>query len=170
MRLFALFFLLFTATLLRGQSANTRPYRGSTEHDVGSIEFDPSRDRADFHICDSIWIQQYYAVGTHYRSENKRVIQHFAARYQKVEGSVGEGYITVRFLINCKGECDRYRVFQVDRNYQNTQFDSRLVQQLLNLTKELTDWEAGSYEGVRYDSYFQIKFKIRNGQLHTVLI
>lgn len=162
--------LLQNAEILRGQMMTPKTtYIGTTERDVGAIPFDAQRDNPDFKVCNSLWVQEYYGVKTAYRNENKVVVQHFLKNYKPIANTTGDGFINIRFLVNCEGETDRYRVSQVDLNYRNTEFNTLLIEQLLTLTKQLKDWMPGQYKGVFYDSYKQIGFKIRNGQLKEVL-
>ena len=79
------------------------------------------------------------------------------------------GYITVRFIVNCKGQAGRYILDQVGLDYQEKRFPSDLTDTLLVLTQQLQDWRPmQSWDNV-YDSYHHLTFKINNGELEEIL-
>jgi len=126
-------------------------------------------DKRDFFLCHPDNIFQYYNFGTTYKGEKytirKTLIERFS--YQKEYEKVS-GYVVIRFVVNCKGETDRFRVSQVDQKYNLAEFDTGLVEQLLRLTKELKDWIPGKRDGVPIDSYVYLNFIIKNGKLVDV--
>jgi len=79
------------------------------------------------------------------------------------------GYITVRFIINCKGKAGRYEVLKTGTDFRAKDFDPYLEDHLLRLVKELKDWQAIAFHGDNYDSFFHLTFKIQNGQLVEIL-
>ncbi|TDN36793.1 hypothetical protein A8B98_07320 [Hymenobacter sp. UV11] len=85
------------------------------------------------------------------------------------------GYLTIRFLVNCHGQTDRFRVFQVNSTYQPTQFSAVLVAELLRRTRALAGWQPGYYSGQGalhgqvLDSYYHLVFKISHGRIVDIL-
>ncbi len=138
---------------------------------VGDIEFDPSTDNPNFKICGRIF--QYYNFEKGNFSLDKKLIrQHFFSKIRK--GSIYQnGYITIRFIVNCEGVTDRFRIYEIDRNWKKTKFDDKLKNQLLTLTKELKGWKPGEFPEFRqwsgkFDFYQYLTFKIRNGELMDI--
>lgn len=149
------------------QITDLRPKDGLA---VGDIPFDPALDNADFTLCGGA-IQQYYAVSGGYKGGGKRLFGLLSRQsFPNPAGSAGgSGYITVRFVVNCKGQTDRFRVLQVDRNYQSATFDSALVATVLGFTKGLTAWRPGEYQGAYYDYFQYLTFKITDGKVVDIL-
>jgi hypothetical protein len=80
-----------------------------------------------------------------------------------------DGYVTIRFLVNCKAETGRFRLEQVNFDYQDKIFEGELVTQLLEKTKQLDGWLPGVREGLRCDYYKYLTFKIINNQIVDIL-
>jgi len=162
-------YLSFLAILLIPLFAKSQSQKIATPGNVGDIAFDSLTDKRDFYLCHPENIFQYYNFGTTYKGEKytlrKTLIKKFI--YQKEYKKVS-GYVVIRFVVNCKGETDRFRVSQIDQNYNPAEFDAGLVEQLLRLTKELKDWIPGKRDGVPIDSYVYLNFIIKNGKLVDV--
>lgn len=138
------------------------------EH-TGDIDFDPQLDKKDFYLCNDKRIVQYYSVKTDYLGERKEIYKQFQTKYQyDPKHSNESGYMTIRFIVNCKGETDRFRVYEIDEHYALKHFPVPLKDQLLNIAKSLNHWIPGKSEGVVYDSYYRITIKLVNGKIESI--
>jgi hypothetical protein len=154
------------AILLSQCKSTTREY----PQKVGEIVFDPKLDDANFFICNEGFIPEGYQVSTSYKGEAWAILTQLKAGFQYNDSFIGSGYVTIRFVVNCKGEAGRYRILQVDENYQPTEFSQPLLHHLLSLTKGLTQWNAGKYRDQPRDSYEHVIFKIERGQLALITL
>ena len=66
-------------------------------------------------------------------------------------------------------QTDRFRILQIDHNYQEKEFPKALTEQLLTLTKALDRWVPGEKNGKKYDTYYYLNFKIVNGKIAEIL-
>lgn len=145
------------------------------QRDVGDIPFDPATDDPDFKICGrESSVKQYYARGSSYEPAGyegeKRALENtFLEQYAFPVSESEKGYVTIRFIVNCRGESGRFRVGQMGFDYQPRNFAPELVQQLLEITRSLDGWIPVSREGKTYDFYQYLTFKIRNGQIEKIL-
>jgi hypothetical protein len=162
---FLIFALLFS-NLLKAQDitkANSYPEQ------VGEIIFNPKTDKANFELCDNGWTYEYYGCGTTYKGGAKALKSYLLAHYQyKPVYKNVSGYITIRFLVSCKAQTDRFRVFQVDENYQKTKFDAGCIIQLIKLCKSLNKWVAGSLNGKPVNTYYYLNFKMFKGRMMEI--
>lgn len=136
---------------------------------VGDIPFDPVTDNPDFVICNEANILPYNTqYGMFIEGERYRVLQYFKERYviEPIKGQTG--YITIRFLVNCQGETDRFRVYEMGQDMKETVFDPIITQTLLRLTKKLDGWKVPEHLEV-YDYYQYLLFKLNDGQIETIL-
>ena len=136
---------------------------------VGDIAFDPQLDNEDFQWCDENFVPQHYQAGTQYKGEEKVMHDDLKTQYKHAKIYHGNGYITIRFGVNCQGETGLFRVYQVNENYQKTSFHQQQIDQLLALTKSLDGWIPGKYKGKACDSYYFINYKIEDGYLTAIL-
>jgi hypothetical protein len=164
--------LALASVLCKRQTAapNLIPQKSMAQ--VGDIAFDPAVDRADFHLCRKTErLPQYYGTGAAYEGGGRAMAEEILLKFRPVSRAAKQsGYITIRFVLNCRGETDRFRVFQVDRNYKNTQFHPDLIAQLSDAVRALRNWKPGRYDnGEPLDCYYTVWFKIRDGKVTEVL-
>jgi len=138
----------------------------SIPDEVGDLSFDPSRDDPAFSVCNIHQVLQYYNTRSYYNDHKKEILAYFLNGFK--EGSDRkdqDGYLTIRFIINCKGETGWFRVLELDSSYHAFHFLEKISGQLLELTKQLKGWEPAAYKDKVYDSYQYITFRIRNGKI-----
>ena len=137
--------------------------------DIGAIRFDPKTDNSNFFLCDSTKIYEYYNFELKYLGE-KVALKDTLFYMFKLNGTYKNvnGIITIRFVVNCKGETDRFRVKQVDTNYKEIIFSEKLVAHLLAITKQLDKWQPGKRDGKAIDSYVHVNYLFENGILKHI--
>ena len=118
---------------------------------------------------------QYYQSQTAYTGGTQALRRHFLRGATPRSTGAQAGYITIRFLINCRGETDRFRVTQIDTAYQPAHFGPALVAALLGRAKALHAWVPGKFTGPNahrgeaLDSYYYLLLKIKDGRVVDVL-
>lgn len=164
-----LFILFITVTIVHAQ--NTTPNKFNSKEKVGCIKFDKKRDNPKFHICDEFNIMEYYQVNPKYGEGYKSIRLYFDQYLKEIEKQINfeSGLVTIRFVINCKGETDRFRVFSVDGNYKDLTITDELKQLCIRTVKNMGNWQPGFDSGEYFDSYFTLSLKIRNGQVTDLL-
>lgn len=161
--------LLYAMQTSKTPSTGNGPATDCQYTGVGAIPFSPAHDKAEFTVCDCSQIYQYYQVNTSYRHDRKWLKNYFITALQTNQVAKKQsGYIVIRFLVNCQGKTDRFRVSQMDMNAQPVQFEQKLTEQLVDLTKQLHEWIPGQINGTAYDSYYYLNFKIEKGNLQDI--
>ena len=137
---------------------------------VGDSEFDKQLDDPSFKVCSEGFTRQYYSFGTDvYEGEKPALVHFFRQSYKGNAFGDQTGYVTIRFIVNCQGRTGRFRVQEMDLNYQPKAFNRKLTDQLLRLTKELDGWKPAQEEGKFYDYYYYLSFQIVNGQITAIM-
>lgn len=141
---------------------------------VGDIVFDPKTDNKDFVICQEYPFDgfQYCTEGLggfDYNGEKLAIENEFKKTYNPNKVKKESGLIRIRFLVNCQGKTDRFRILSMDENYKAKEFDKNITEQLLQTTKKLDGWKPKKYEGKSVNYYQYLIFKINKGQLIEVL-
>ncbi|PWK29306.1 hypothetical protein LV89_00146 [Arcicella aurantiaca] len=142
---------------------------------TGDIDFDSTLDKKDFKLCGQGYGYQYFndSKGVLYEGEKKAIEQSFKEKYKSQNASKQTGLIRIRFMVNCKGETDRFRLIGMDEKYQEKTFDKSITEQLLTITKGLKGWKAKAFhsktEMLAYDFYQYLIFKIKDGQITEIL-
>ncbi len=100
------------------------------------------------------------------KGEMKKIIREKVAR-EKLQGE--SGYLTFRFVVNCKGEAGRYVLEQSDLNYQKKRFPGETIDHLYQITYDLKRWQPGVIRGEEQDAYVYLTYKLQNGVVTDVL-
>ncbi len=75
------------------------------------------------------------------------------------------GFITLRLNISKTGEFCNIETFQIDENYQNTEFNKgELIKELERIAVGLTDWKRDE----NFKTYNLIRFKIKDGKIEEI--
>lgn len=138
---------------------------------VGDIAFNKNTDRREFFVCDEENIKQYhnFAMGFQYKGEKPALVKEILEQYKLPNSSNESGYLRIRFVVNCKGETDRFRTLAMDYSYQEMAFSSEVEGQLTNIVKKLEGWKILPDQVNPKDYYMYLIFKINNGQLVEIL-
>lgn len=140
---------------------------------VGDIAPDANLDDAEFTICngDERIIQYFNTMqGFRYQGEKSALVSEILELYSPVENPENEsGYIRIRFVVNCKGQTGRFRVLSSDLKYQEKEFKATIVDQLVDIVKNLKGWKVLSKEGKTLDYYQYLIFKINEGRIIEIL-
>lgn len=160
--------ILFTY-ISNGQ--NTTPKKFNSKEKVGAIAFDGNRDNPEFYLCDEKNIMEYYQVNPKYGEGLKSIRLYFEPFLNELNQfiHVQSGLITIRFIINCKGDTDRFRVVGVDENYKSITLTTELKQYVIDTVKKMDKWQPGFYSNQYFDAYYTLSLKIRNGQIVDML-
>ena len=138
---------------------------------VGDIEFNEALDNPKFKLChgDSS-VNQYFHFGggLQYEGEKKAILESFEKTYKPV-ASNDTGLIRIRFIVNCLGKTDRFRITSMGSDFQEKKFDTRITNQLLSITKDLNGWKILPNEEEARDYYQYLIFKIEKGAILEIL-
>lgn len=114
---------------------------------------------------------RYYYQDTRYKGGGLYAIRKiFANQYQIPSGSIANGLIRVRFLVNCKGQAGNFELLSLDQNYQEKPMDINVTQQILELCKSLQSWIPGknSETNESIDTFKYLSFKIKDGAITDI--
>lgn len=138
---------------------------------VGDIIADEALDDADFDLCGTEReVFQYFNNGTglSFEGEKPALDKNLKERLNKMQFR-DEGYIRVRFIVNCQGQSGRFRILTSDLNFQASKMQSETVDSILAACKEIKGWKVLMYDEVPRDYYQYLSFKIVNGKIQEIL-
>jgi hypothetical protein len=123
-------------------------------YNVGDIAFDSTVDNPAFEVIDETKTLPYAKCGMMIEGERYRVIEYFSENFKPKPIENATGYITIRFMVNRKGETDRFRMYEMNKNFQKTTFDKSVSGKIFDLTKKLSGWKPYiDKNGKQYDYY-----------------
>lgn len=139
---------------------------------VGDIEYNDKLDNSNFKICNGEEnVLQYFstAEGPIYLGEKSALLEKFNSKYSQKYDISQNGLIRIRFIVNCEGKADRFRLIQSNFDYQDFEFNTKITLQLLDITSSIEKWEVLYQDNIAVDYYKYLIFKIKNGQIVDVL-
>ncbi|WP_339655082.1 hypothetical protein [uncultured Maribacter sp.] len=160
-------FILFACSESKSETKTEKKYFS----DLGEIPFDEKLDDINFKVCheDITFPFNYGGVGLIYEGEKKELVKTFSDNYKSSELKNQNGFITIRFIINCEGKTGRFRVVEMDFNLKPIKFDETISSQILNITKNLNGWKPYEHKGKTYDYQQYLTFKLVDGKLKDIL-
>ena len=100
----------------------------------------------------------------------KRAIEKLIDKNLKTELLKGQaGLLTLRFIINCKGEIGNFTTEESDHNYQAKTFSPELKEHLMDILFQVKEWQPCTINEEAVDSYAYVTFKIKDGQIYEIL-
>ncbi len=162
-----LIFLLTTISCKSQQLTEKSAYIKS----VGDIAHDKTLDKKEFYLCDAENIIQYHNdyQGLQYKGEKIALVNTFSKKYVPTNQEEDSGLIRIRFVVNCKGETDRFRLIAMDNDYKGKNFGKKVTRQLISICKSLDGWIPKKLDGRAVDYYQYLIFKIKNGQIIEIM-
>jgi len=79
------------------------------------------------------------------------------------------GFLTFRFVINCKGEAGWFTLEQADLDYQKKEFNQKTISHLLDILQSVPSWNHAVINEKDGDAYAYITFKLRDGEIFEIL-
>lgn len=132
---------------------------------IGNTPFDAEKDDPDFKFCDSSNVLHKRAF-VRYKGGLKGLYKDIYGRYNYTKQFESfNGYLVIRFAVNCKNEAGRFRIQALDTNFHKSNSPIELENHVLKVFKGLKDWEHAVYRGKDYDGYKFLTLKIINGQI-----
>ncbi len=128
--------------------------------------------QGSFKLCDSVftdkWKPQYYSFNTKYPLSSEKLTEE-VNRTLTYQPKQMNGFITIRFVVNCKGQTGNFEIYQIDNSYQQINFEEKYIEQLLAFVKTLENWKIGTYENRKFDYYAYFTFKIECGNVTEIV-
>jgi len=167
MRLFLIILIVLLFDACRsGQPVSDNRYPAN----VGDISANPKLDDPSFTVCRENYIPQYYSIESRFEGEKPAIEAFFQKNFIKNKKHKAEnGYITIRFVVNCQGKTGRFRMQEMSLDLTPKQFSPALSEQLLQLVKMLQGWKPGQQKGLALDYYQYLTFKIQDGNIIEIL-
>ena len=161
---------LFILACSREPAASTAYEIPSRNHDLSYIPYDADLDNPDYIVCDSTRIGSG-RNRLQYPGGNKQLREVIQDQYQYQSAYAAyNGYIMIRFLVNCEGTSGRYRVEALNLDFSRAEAPPGLVNHTKEIIKNLDAWvKVKNPNGKEEYSKF-INLKIENGQIQHVLL
>jgi len=138
---------------------------------IGNISFDEKTDRKDFVLCNENHIYQYFndSKGFQYEGEKIAIEEEFKKKYNSENVRKENAWVRIRFVVNCFGRSDRFRILTANYDYEPIEIDKNITKQLLEITKNLNGWTPKQERGQKIDYYQYLIFKIKDGKIDEIL-
>lgn len=138
---------------------------------IGYIPYSAKLDDPLFELCNDSVIIENGSRHSSYLGGVKSIFEHFKTLSSQLKYLKGvSGYLTVRFIMNCHGEKDRYRVLGINNRYKAKEFPTDLTNIILEAVKQMSGWQVAVFQDEKCDSYNMLTFKIIDGQINDIIL
>jgi hypothetical protein len=138
-------------------------------HNVGDISFNPTLDNADFGFCDSTKIRSG-RTAISLKEGNVAIRSYCLENFEnQAQFESFSGFVTIRFLVNCKLEADRFRAHSMDYNFAPQACPAALKSHLTHLVSQLENWTLTADRYTQTDFSKFINFKIKDGTIEKII-
>lgn len=167
--LYFLLLLMTIACLNNDRQENSLFEIPTVDHDLGFIPFEKELDDANYVICDSTEINSG-RNRVQYIGGNNKFRQDIESGFTfKKSYALFNGYIVLRFMVNCEGDVGRYRARALNIDFSPSSAPSDLVNHSVDLIKSLDNWTKREDNDEREYSKF-INLKFNNGKIQHILL
>jgi hypothetical protein len=143
--------------------------RSAFAQNVGDISFDPKTDDPKFQVCNPKQIWQGYQLKSDKDETSIMVAREFRSKFKTNATWKNEnGLIRVRFMVNCAGVADRFRLLGLDFDLKEKQFSNDLSAHVLGIAKSIS-WPSRRAYNQTVDYYHHVSVRIVNGELSDVV-
>ncbi|MET0638099.1 MAG: hypothetical protein ABWZ25_18860 [Chitinophagaceae bacterium] len=120
--------------------------------------------------CDTAY-SWYYSVDGKYPMASESLLNQLSVTASNLKNVRGSGYITFRFIINCRGQITKdLEILQTDSTYKKFRFDQTLVDTLKAFVKSLDKWNIATFENGKPFAYRAfMTFKINDGKVVNII-
>ncbi len=138
---------------------------------VGDIIANEELDDATFNICGSEKeVFQYFNTGKGISIDReKKALDTKLFKLFKDNTFRDNGYVRIRFIVNCRGESGRFRVLTSDLQFNEIKMSASTTEPLLKACKDIKGWKPLIYDEKPRDYYQYLTFKIVDGKIKEIL-
>ncbi len=163
------FFILLAFFWITGCGANNSEKANDYPVQFGEIAFDESQDHSDFKLCNS-QDMVHSRTSLNYKGGRKRIEK---LCMEMINGSENvysyNGYVLVRFLVNCNGQSGRFRIETLDDGFNQQECPEGLASLVEYAVRSLDEWVVETPGNVGKDHSKYLNFKIINGQVDAII-
>lgn len=136
---------------------------------IGDIPFDSTTDNPKFQLCNPNWVWQGYQLKTMMDETVLSVEREFKAKFVAMPSWKDvNSIIRIRFLVNCNGQADRFRLLTLGFDLKEKQLSDDLRAHVLKIAKEI-QWPVRRAQQQTVDYYHYFSIRVTDGQLKEVI-
>ncbi len=139
-------------------------------HNLSYTPFDIKLDNPNFTICDSTNISSGRNRLKYIGGKNKLRKDITSEYLYKPAYATFNGYVVIRFLVNCEGKSGRYRAQALNLDFSPSNTPSDLLEHSIELIRSLDNWKIPSANDSKKEYSKFINLKISNGKIQHVLL
>ena len=136
---------------------------------------DPSKtidDNSNFKLCNQeIEITDYYGCEASLKGGKGRWWRILEKELEPEKLKKESGYLTYRFVLNCKGEVGRFITEEADLDFNKKQFNQETISHLYEIVSKQKNWKTCFSRRINkaLDAYLYLTFKLKDGKIIEIL-
>jgi hypothetical protein len=138
------------------------------QYNIGYIDPKTALGDKEFTTCDDKIFEYYNSSPDGGYKYGKQALRDSVMNKYSFKCS-DSGYLTFRFVVNCKGLAGRYQIVENSLDLKPTKFTKDLVSHLFSITQEFKEWRPVILDNKSRDFYIYISYKLRDGEIIEIL-
>lgn len=128
---------------------------------------------SEFKLCYSTLpknsLPLYYSLNAKYPIASETLVQQ--VNKFTLTTSSQNGYITVRFFVNCKGEIGDFEVIETNNQYESAVFGKAYINEIIQFIKTLKNWPIPNYPDTKFVAEYRsyLSFRISDGKVVEII-
>jgi hypothetical protein len=120
-------------------------------------------------LCKPEYRPEYYQLSAKNTKSSYQILAEWKSVFKKPADFKQSGFLTIKFIVNCRQELCCFHTYQMDENYQPMNFDEGVKTQLIAFIKNLNGWKSATLESGESTNYrYYLNFVIKNGEFKRV--
>ena len=140
---------------------------------IGHIDPENALYTTGFELCgEGNLTGQYSSSAPHIYKNSKYTFRKYIQQNYSNKEYTDNGYLNLRFQVNCHGNVGNVEVNQLNEEYEKVQMNSDLVEQLIALTIQENNWQVRYHPDdstKTFNQYMYLLYKIENGNVTEIL-
>ena len=94
-------------------------------------------------LCEPTYSNEYYQYSAKNNKSSYQILKEWQSVFKKPKNFNQTGFLTIKFIVNCRLELCCFHTFEMDEKYQPMVFDDNVKTQLTTFIKNLGGWTNG---------------------------
>jgi hypothetical protein len=119
-------------------------------------------------LCEPTYRNDYYHYSAKNNKSSYQILKEWQSVFKKPADFKQTGFLTIKFIINCRLELCCFHIYEMDDRYQPIAFDENVKAQLMTFINNLGGWKVVEEKGKPTNYRYYLNFVIKNGEFKRV--
>lgn len=135
---------------------------------LSSADLKPEFESDSFQRCGFGGLYFHKSIIDAHEKSGRFIESHFLNRFNESVFEIKDGFLAMKFVVNCEGEIGNFYSEFIDENYRGSEIELSIFQEFKNEIIRFGGWKPYDINGFNYDSLKSMIFRFESGRLISV--